>query len=196
MQWTVFSQQCHAVANAASESKRPPAKLRRIVPEQLAALPKRYLLDTNKDSKDLEIKTNTAKGRAVFSKRELKANGVLIYGGIAITKAAKDQLLSQDTTNGESTKYLVEVDQEGNAEDGNPAHGNLLHNQFGGLVNEPSKGDTANMVLSVEEIQGEFRAVFITVQDIAANQELTGHYGSTFLRDYIPGTAAVIPDWL
>lgn len=156
--------------------------------------PDAYTIDVSDESEDVEIKQTVNKGRAVFAKRRLPANGQLDYGGVLINATEKTQLLLSATEQkNDLAAYLTESGDAGVFEDAHYRHKNKLTNKFGGVVNEPDEHATANMVLTINSKQ---RAAYVTVEEIAAGKELTGSYGDEFARLYTPGQPAQIPEWL
>jgi hypothetical protein len=132
----------------------------------------------------LEVKVSGhGHGLGVFATRQLAANTRVVYIGQEITGAQLGDLQDRQyvVASGKCDKYV----------DGHPRH---LESGRAARINEPSAGQTANMILLME--RNPPRPVCVTVRTIPPGSELLMHYGSCFKRSgYRAGQRAKRPVW-
>jgi len=155
--------------------------------EAVSVPPRKYL---GNDSPQLEIKDTLSKGKGVFAASDIPPNSRIPYKGVSITAAQYRQLVKEqregdnDLTNYIAGSFTAPIDAH-------PRFG-LFINAF---VNEPSPGETANMILTTEIFHKKTRPVFITVREIKMGDELTATYGNGYVRKYKVGKLASQPKW-
>jgi hypothetical protein len=96
------------------------------------------------------------------------------------------------------TEYLMAEGRAGFYIDAHPRLPECRSSWIGGLVNEPARGETANMVIGRQRFghDNRLRPVFITVRHVREGEELTVNYGRAYTRAYIAGRAPIKPAWL
>ena len=158
-------------------------------------VPNEVELDERAVSSQLEVK-ETKKVLAVFVKQAVGPNAKLRYGGVRITARQKDMLTQHAKTTGNNfANYIASVDGS-RYEDAHPRHQTKLANRYGGLSNEPSANEQANMLLVAEERNGRLELFYMTVDEIPAGTELMACYGNGYSRNYTTGSPALVPRWL
>lgn len=126
-------------------------------------------------------------------------NARLVYHGRRITqpvylRLVERAIIREDEDRKHYVSYVVRSGRAGELIDANPRYPGSSQ-WFGGRVNEPSVGETANMLIVVER-KPITRPVFVTVRTIGANEELLVHYGRPYQRTYAVGQTARRPSWL
>jgi len=160
--------------------------------------PKKYL---GNDSDELKETFIEGKGRGVKAAAKIPANARIAYKGVTIDQDEYDALVNrqiaadEDSVDKKLVEYIVASGESKKFIDGNPARPN---NRFlSALINEPSAGQTANLILTHETFHSKRRPVLIAPRDIEPGEELTAKYGSgkDFKRGYKVGKQAPEPKW-
>ncbi len=148
----------------------------------------RTVVNADWDVEVLPCPTKGANCHGLFAKRPLPANARLIYEGVLIA----DPHIEEDV-------YIVASGRSGEWLDGNPKHAEHLAEATqwcASRVNEPSLGETANMII-MHERTPVIQPVFVTTRPIQMGEELLVHYGSSYRRiGYKVGKRADRPKWL
>jgi hypothetical protein len=138
------------------------------------------------------------KGASLVTTVDLPPNSRLWYYGQEIGKIRLARIYAKSEEEGTEdwAEYIVPSGRKDVWIDGHPRRKEAKQS-FANLVNEPSKGETANTILAFQtNEQGVKWPVLVTVKALPAGSQLLFHYGSDFNRSYKVGKKPVIPKWL
>lgn len=160
-----------------------------------AGAPRRVYFNATSD--EVAVRAVKDKGVGVVAVKNIPANGRVAFGEPRISKEAAERLValhfSSNSPLPDLASYLADAGDGKSVHDAHPRHG--IKDSIAGLINEPSTGVRANMLLTEETVNGEKRAVYVAVRTIKAGEELTAKYGDNFKRFYKAGQRAKEPSW-
>ena len=152
------------------------------MPRKKKVVPSRFYVDHT----SFTVK-NTKGCKGLFAKVDLPANARLPYEGKTLTTEEMKALDEDDV-------YIMASGRKGEFLDANPAYGEPTW--VAAYVNEPSKGEKANMI-AVYERKPVMQPYLVTVRPIRADEELLFHYGPGYRRiGYSVGARAPKPSWI
>jgi hypothetical protein len=156
--------------------------------------PQRYGIELD----DVRVGDVEGKGTGVIAVNTLPPNSQLLYEGKEINAEQKAKLARKTNQDGKEdyASYILSSGRAGVWIDGHPrrqGNGAL----FANLINEPSTGQTANMVLKHRKEGAHLEPVLITTREIKPGEELMFKYDNAFKRvGYRAGRKAIEPKWL
>jgi hypothetical protein len=151
--------------------------------------------------RDVHVVPIDRKGNGVVARRDLQPNSRLVYVGRTLDQAAFQRLTERakrEPARG-LTAYLMAEGRAGFYLDAHPRRPEHSTSWIAGSVNEPRRGETANMIIGQQLFPGVRRRlapVLIAVRRIVVGEELTVKYGGSFTRTYHVGRAPRKPSWL
>jgi len=151
--------------------------------------------------RDVRAAAISGKGMGVVACRDLPPNSRLAYVGRIIDRPALQRLCERAKREPARrlTAYLMAEGRAGFYIDAHPRRRERTASWIAGLVNEPARGATANMIIGRQRLahdNGLIRPVLITVRCVKAGDELTIKYGNGCTRAYTAGRAPAKPAWL
>ena len=143
------------------------------------AIPHVYMIKR----KDVKIIRSKMKGRGLVADIDLSPNSHIFYTGSLLTKHQFQQMIE----NGDDVSYIMKTGHK------QAPFVNGLGN-VGSLINEPSTGERANVIIRFTP-NSPFPKL-VTTKHIRRNEEILLHYGGAYKRNYRAGRRAIVPKWI
>jgi hypothetical protein len=158
-----------------------------------AKKPVKLIIEPSAYNANFYVREIKGAGQGLFAKVPLARNTRILYEGLRIDQKQYDELLKHDKKDPsmQYMAYIIAGGRKGKYIDAHPRYpGSDMW--YASKVNEPNKGETANMVMT-----GGVNPALVTVRDIKANEQLTVKYGSSYVRrGYKAGLAPRKPTWI